>query len=102
MKNPEKENRPAGRSAKSPTVFVPLSERAAFTPNEFAALFGHRTTWGYRLIYSGQVRTIQNLGRLLIPRSEVDRLSNAASAEYSPNRLGGGAKAGEIGTLPQE
>src|SRR4051794_14510711 len=82
MENEAKEKSPAKRAGKSPRIVVPLSERAAYTPNEFAALFGHRTTWGYRLIYSGRVKTIQNLGRLLIPRCEVERLSNQTTGEY--------------------
>lgn len=86
MKNPEKENRPARRIAKSPSIAVPISERAAFSPNEFAALFGHKTTWGYRLIYAARVKTIQHLGRLLIPRSEVERLTGQATAVYHPGR----------------
>jgi hypothetical protein len=88
MENPEKENHPSKRIAKSPRLHVPLSERAAYTPNEFAALFGHRATWGYRLIYSGRVRTIQNLGRLLIPRSEIERLSDGATVQYPGGLIG--------------
>ena len=48
--------------------------RVAYTPAEFAALFGRSGTWGYRQLYSGRVKALQVSGRLLIPRSEVDRL----------------------------
>jgi hypothetical protein len=81
MKNPRKQKRLTKRIAKSPKIKLPLIERAALSPNEFAALFGRATTWGYRQIWAGKVKTIQNLGRLLIPRSEVERIT-AAPGEY--------------------
>ena len=62
------------RVGKSPTINVPLNQRAAYTPNEFAALFGREGTWGYRQLYRGRVREIRSMGRIMIPRSEVDRL----------------------------
>jgi hypothetical protein len=66
------------RRAKSPVIEVPLSERAAYTPTEFAALFGRQSVWGYRKIYSGQVKVIRALGRMMIPRSEVERIQAMA------------------------
>jgi Helix-turn-helix domain len=65
---------------------VSLTERAAFSPAEFAALFGRSPTWAYRQIYAGRVRPIADCGRLLIPRSELDSFL-ARKAEYNP--LGG-------------
>jgi hypothetical protein len=59
---------------------LPLHERAAFSPSEFATLFGKQTTWGYRQLYSGKVKAIQTLGRTLIPRSELERLLQTATA----------------------
>jgi len=56
-------------------IEIPLAEREAYTPQEFAALFGRGQTWGYRMLYRGRVKAIKNLGRLLIPRSELERLS---------------------------
>ncbi len=70
----------AKRIARSPKITLPLLERAAVTPNEFAGLFGKQTTWGYRQIYEGRVRTIKTLGRTLIPTSEVRRLLDTAEA----------------------
>ena len=61
---------------------IPLAERAAHTPAEFAGLFGRSETWGYRQLYSGRVKAIRVSGRLLIPRSEVDRLL-AEAAVYT-------------------
>jgi hypothetical protein len=69
---------------KSPPLTVPLNERAAFTPAEFAALFGKQETWAYRQVYAGRVRVIRQLGRMMIPRTELERLSNDA-AEYEPS-----------------
>ena len=65
----------SGKNATSqPIIHVPLLERAALTPREFAAVFGRKFLWGYRQIYAGRVKTIKSLGWVLIPRSEVDRL----------------------------
>jgi len=56
-------------------IAVPLTERYAYTPKEFAALFGRQQTWGYRQLYSGRIKAIRNLRRLMIPRSEAERLT---------------------------
>jgi hypothetical protein len=70
---------------------VPLSDRAAYSPAEFAALCGRSPTWGYRQIYAGRIKPIADCGRLLIPRSEVDSFL-ARKAEYNPVTVGGGAQ----------
>ena len=62
------------RTGRSPIITIPLLERAALTPNEFAAVMGRQTTWGYRAIYSGRVKIIRGMGRIMIPQSEVKRL----------------------------
>jgi hypothetical protein len=53
---------------------LPLSEKAVLTPTEFAALFGRTYTWAYRQIYAGKVQVLTQLGRMMIPKSEVERL----------------------------
>jgi predicted site-specific integrase-resolvase len=50
------------------------SEKVVLTPTEFAALFGRHYTWAYRHIYAGKIKVLSNLGRIMIPRSEVERL----------------------------
>ena len=55
-----------------------LNSRAAYSPSEFAALFGKSATWGYRQLYSGKVKAISGQGRLAIPASEVERLTGTA------------------------
>jgi len=50
------------------------SERVVLTPTEFAAIFGRHYSWAYRQIYAGNIKVISKLGRMMIPRSEVDRL----------------------------
>jgi Helix-turn-helix domain len=62
---------------------INISERLAFTPKEFAAALGRSATYAYRQIYAGRIKPISDAGRLLIPRSEVDRFL-ARAAEYSP------------------
>lgn len=54
--------------------FAPV-QRAAYSPSEFAALFGKSATWGYRQLYSGRVNAITGDGRLMIPASEVAKIS---------------------------
>ena len=53
-------------------------DRVAFSPGEFAALFGKSQTWGYRQIYAGKVTTITEYGRILIPAAEVERVLGTA------------------------
>lgn len=48
------------------------SERRAFSPGEFAKLFGKSQTWGYRQIYAGKIKAITEFGRILIPAAEVE------------------------------
>lgn len=67
---------------------IPLAERLALSPAEFAALFGRSPTWAYRKIYQGLIKPISDCGRLLIPRSEVDSFL-ARKAEYGRVTNGG-------------
>lgn len=56
----------------------PENNRVAYSPAEFAGLFGKEQTWGYRQIYAGKVSTITEHGRILIPAAEVDRILEKA------------------------
>lgn len=58
-------------------IKAPL-ERVAFSPGEFAELFGKSQTWGYRQIYAGKVKAITEHGRILIPAAEVDAILQTA------------------------
>ncbi len=51
-----------------------LSERIVLTPREFASIFGQHYSWAYRQIKAGNIKVITKLDRMMIPRSEVDRL----------------------------
>lgn len=53
-------------------------KRVAFSPGEFAALFGKSQTWGYRQIYAGKVKAITEHGRILIPAAEVEVILQTA------------------------
>ena len=57
--------------------------RAALSPREFAASFGKHASWAYRLLYSGKIHAITELGRILIPASELGRVLNRAQP-YDP------------------
>lgn len=61
---------------------VPTSERLGFSPKEFAQMNGKQAVWAYRQIYAGKIRVVTDLGNMLIPRSEVDRIL-ATAAPYS-------------------
>jgi len=84
----QQKNRAQTRSrAARKTKAINLGEligRLAFSVPEFSALFGHSGTRGYRAVYRGLVKPITEGGRLLIPRTEVDRLL-ARTAEYNPS-----------------
>jgi predicted site-specific integrase-resolvase len=58
----------------TPTSPIGTTERVVLTPKEIAAIFGRHHTWAYRQIYAGNIKVISHLGRMMIPRSEVDRL----------------------------
>jgi hypothetical protein len=53
-------------------------QRVAFSPREFAALFGKELTWGYRQLYAGKVKSITDHGRIMIPAKEVERILGTA------------------------
>ena len=75
---------------------ISLTNRVAYSPTEFAALFGRSPTWGYRQIYAGRVRPIADCGRLLIPHTEVDSIL-ARRREYD-RAQGGFSEEGRPGT----
>ena len=56
----------------------PDLERRAFSPGEFAKLFGKSQTWGYRQIYAGKIKAITEFGRILIPAAEVEAVLKTA------------------------
>lgn len=53
-------------------------QRVAYSPGEFAELFGKSQTWGYRQIYAGKVNAITEHGRILIAAKEVERILESA------------------------
>ena len=57
--------------------------RAAYSPAEFAATCGRHASWAYRLLYGGKIRAVTELGRILIPAAELERVLNSAQP-YDP------------------
>src|SRR5439155_16280978 len=97
VKNDECHGQRAQTQSRAAHKPVSLNDRFGFSPAEFAALNGKSTTWGYRRIYHGDVKVISTAGRILIPRSEVDRFL-ARTAEYNPqtkSNSGAGENGGE-------
>jgi hypothetical protein len=75
------------RAAREP---IPFSERLGYSPAEFGSLFGRSASWGYRQIYAGRVKPISDCGRILVPRSEVERfLGRAETYNTQSNQKGG-------------
>jgi predicted site-specific integrase-resolvase len=58
----------------TPLPPLSISEKVVLTPAEFASLFGRHYTWAYRQIYAGKIKVLSKIGRIMIPRSEVERL----------------------------
>ena len=74
------------------------TSRAAYSPAEFAASCGKHPSWAYRLLYANKIRAVTELGRILIPVSELERVLGLAQP-YNPkpkakagNENGGAAK----------
>jgi len=57
--------------------------RAAYSPAEFAASCGRHASWAYRLLYANKIRAVTELGRILIPASELERVLGLAQP-YNP------------------
>jgi hypothetical protein len=57
--------------------------RAAYSPAEFAAACGRHASWAYRLLYNGKIHAITELGRILIPAAELERVLSLAEP-YNP------------------
>ena len=60
-----------------------LTRRVAYSPAEFALSCGRHSSWAYRLLYGGKVRAVTELGRILIPASELERVLGLARP-YNP------------------
>ena len=60
-------------------------ERAALSPKEFASIFGKSQTWGYRQIYAGKVNAVTEVGRILIPVTEIEKILGTAT-RYAPKK----------------
>ncbi len=58
-------------------------QRLAFTPFECGVVLGKSATFVYRQIYAGRLKPISDAGRMMIPRSELDRFLSRA-AQYNP------------------
>ncbi len=57
--------------------------RVAYSPAELARACGKHPTWAYRKIYAGQLNVITDLGNMLIPASELERVLGTAKP-YNP------------------
>lgn len=53
----------------------PPPARIAYDFEEFAQLFGRERGWTYRQVKAGKVRAITGFGKMMIPVSEVERIT---------------------------
>jgi hypothetical protein len=62
-----------------------VSHQLAFSPAEAGIVCSKSPTWAYRKIYDGTFKVINaEDGRLLIPRSEIERFLGGAAEMRSP------------------
>ncbi len=59
------------------------TNRLGYPPSEYARLNGRHPSWGIGKRYSGRVKAITSMGRILIPASEVERVMATAEL-YNP------------------
>jgi hypothetical protein len=62
---------------------APQYGRTACSPAEFAASFGRHPSWAYRLLHDNKLKAITELGHILIPASELERVLSQAGP-YNP------------------
>ena len=60
-----------------------VTHQMALTPAEAAIACSRTPTWAYRKIYAGTFKVISSGGRILIPRSEIERYLGGAE-KYDP------------------
>jgi hypothetical protein len=70
-------------------------ERAALSPKEFASIFGKSQTWGYRQIYAGKVNAVTEVGRILIPVSEIEKILGTATRYSAKKKVSAEAESRE-------
>jgi hypothetical protein len=69
-----------------------VTHQMALSPAEAAIACSRTPTWAYRRIYDGTFKVISSSGRILIPRSEIERYLGGAE-KYNPKpkaKIGGG------------
>jgi Helix-turn-helix domain len=51
-----------------------VDRQAAFSVPEAAEFFGHHPAWVYRRVYLGQLKVLRDGGRIMITRTEIERM----------------------------
>ncbi|MCC6352229.1 MAG: helix-turn-helix domain-containing protein [Verrucomicrobiae bacterium] len=54
---------------------ITAQSRLGYSVGEFARMFDRHRSWVYRLLYAGLIQKFDLPGRIIIPASEVTRLS---------------------------
>ena len=63
-----------------------VADKIAYSPGEFAALFGKERTWTYRQLSAGKIKCIKDYGRTMIPASEAERIAKDTSQLKVPKK----------------
>jgi helix-turn-helix protein len=79
----DKATRVVSRFRRARRALAECSDRLAMTPFESGVVLGKSATYIYRQIYAGKIKPISDCGRMMIPRSEIDRFL-ARACEYNP------------------
>jgi hypothetical protein len=82
MINYVKQRAEPAQSQASDAEALHLNQRLAFSPREAGVMVGKSATYIYRQIYAGRIKPIADCGRMMIPRTELDRFLPRA-AEYN-------------------
>jgi hypothetical protein len=65
-----------------------ILKQLAYTPADFAALFGRSQVWGYRQVYGGAVAAKEIGGRAMITRDEILRfMKNLPDFKGRPTKV---------------
>ena len=58
----------------------PNNTKQVYSVAEFAAQFGRHKSWAYRLIYTKRIDVIKDFGRMMIPKSQIQKILASASS----------------------
>ena len=61
---------------------IPNTATQVYTVAESAAQFGRHKSWAYRLISAKRIAVISGFGRMMIPKTEVEKILTSANTDH--------------------